>query len=416
MKKDRKFLNKLDECLGNIDSKYKAQVISKYENIIIEEKAKKRKITEILKELGDPELLAEQEKEIYLNKSVFNKIKVKLNSIFKKNSNKEKSEKKKEKEKLKEEKKKIKLEKKELKKRIKEETKEDKKPFKERFKEWTSFLKKDINFKKKDKKIVEENIIEDVIEDARDEVADVSEIVPEEHIFESKKTRHKRILLKSLGVILISLLLFIWLWITVVFIAGLFAYLDGVKFIGMVLALFGLDLLFLWIIVMINRLIFKKRNNLRLNLIIVIVSIVLIALGIVLFIRKLSKVESVNDVTIKYNMTNKISTYSLPVDPEEKFYLTFNSNYKTQYMINYDETLDDKIKLEVKYFECYYDYYVKKTTNNLYVSLGLDNRDRLSVYIDDLKEGKIFNNDELSRYIVKISIHPDQAERLVIQD
>ena len=466
MKKDKKFLGELEENLGNINSKYKETIISKYQDIIKEEKAKKRKIKDILNELGDPKEVAAKELEIYKKQSFISKLKVKVNSLFSKNTTdevkEEKPKKKKKKEeekpeevkledilektekqeevkekeksetiieedkenqpKKKEEKKelteeeKVEIVKEELEERIKEETKEEKKPIKERVKSFFGVLTKDISFKKKEDNINPKEVVEDVIEDAEDEIADVSEIVPEKKIFETRKARIKRITLKSLGVLLISLLLFVWLWVTVVFLASIFAYLDGVRFIGLVLALFGLDVIVLWIVIMVNRLIFKKPNNIKLNLIIIIVSVVFIALGIVLFVRKLYKVEEVNDVSIKYTMTNKISTYSLPLDPEEKFYVTFNGNYKTQYIINYDETLNEKIKLEVKYFECYYDYYIKKTSNNVYVSLAQDNRDRLSVYIDDLKEGKVFSNDELSRYVVKISIHPDNAERLVIQD
>ena len=391
MKKDKKFLNDLENALGDINSKYKNEVILKYTDKINEEKNKKRKITEILKELGDPKEIANNEIENYKSKSFINKVNYNIKSIFNKN----------------------KKEKKVKEKKVKE--KKVKEP-KEKKHTIINFLTKDISFNKKKDKIKVDEVLEDVVNDIQDEIGDVSEVVTEKKIFESKEKRNKRILLKSLGIILTSLLLFIWLWISVVFIASIFAYLDGVKFIGLNIALFGLDILVLWIVIMVNRAIFKKENNLRLNLIIVIVSVLLIALGIVLFLRKIYKVESVNDVTTKYTMTNKISTYNLPSNEDEKFYITFNSNYKTQYMIDYDDTLDDKVKLEVKYFECYYDYNVKKTSNSVYVSLALDDRDRLSVYIDDLKEGKVFNNDELSRYSVKISIHPDQIQRLVIND
>ena len=115
-------------------------------------------------------------------------------------------------------------------------------------------------------------------------------------------------------------------------------------------------------------------------------------------------------------MTNKFNTYEFSSDPDKKYVITFNSNYNTQYVIDYDDTLNNKFKLEVKYYECYYDYFIKESSNNIYISLKLDNRDRLSVYIDDLKEGKVFDNDELSRYSVKITVNPKDVDRLVIND
>ena len=122
------------------------------------------------------------------------------------------------------------------------------------------------------------------------------------------------------------------------------------------------------------------------------------------------------DVSDKYTMSTKFKTYNLPTDTNNRFNISFNSNYKTQYTVNYDEMIKDRVKVEVKYYECYYDFYAKKITNGAYISLGEDQRDRLSVYIDDLKEGLIFDNDELARYSVKISINKKDADRLVIQD
>lgn len=403
MKKDKKFLKDLEDGLGNIKEKYKKSIISKYENIIKEEKSKKRKITEILKELGNPKDIAENELKLIKKDNVFTKV----SSFFKKHFSNDK----KEKDYVKEETKRI----------NKEIRKEKRKNIKNKLKSFGTFITKDIKFNKSDKpkktKVKEETtIVEETVKDFEDEISDVAEIVTEKKIFESKKDRNRRILLKTLGIVLTILLLFIWLWVSVVFIASIFAYLDKIRFVGINIALFGLDALLLWIVIIVNRAIFKKESNWKLNLIVSVICLVIVALGIVLTIRQISKIETVKDVSIKYSMTTKLSNYTLPNEIDKKFTITFNSNYKTQYVMNYDDTLKDKIKVEVKYYECYYDYYVKETSNSSYISLKLDDRDRLSVYIDDLKEGLVFDNDELSRYVVRISINPDDVGRLVIND
>ena len=406
MKKDKKFLKDLEDNLGNIKKKYKEEIISKYQNIINEEKSKKRKITSIIKDLGDPKEIAQSELKLIKKDNFFKKISSSIKKIF--------SPKKKKKDNY------IKEETKRIKKEIREEKRNN---FKNKLKSFGLFLTRDIKLKDKNKvnkekiKIEKEpTIVEDVVNDFDDEVSNVSEIVAEKKIFESKKDRNKRILLKTLGIILTILLLFIWLWVSVVFIASIFAYLDGIRFVGINIILFGIDALVLWIVIMVNRAIFKKKNNLRLNLIISIICIVIIAFGIVITMKQISEIETVKDVSVKYSMTTKLSTYDLPNELDKKFNITFNSNYNTQYVMNYDDTLKDKIKVEVKYYECYYDYYVKETSNSSYISLKLDNRDRLSVYIDDLKDGQVFDNDELSRYVVRISINPDDVGRLVIND
>lgn len=305
----------------------------------------------------------------------------------------------------------------EIKEEIKDEPKKEKIDYKEKFHKFKDFLVKDRSFERK-RKVTDspKEVVEEVKEEFKEEIADVSEIVADKHIFESRKSRLKRIILRTLGVLVTAVVLFAWLWVCVVFIASIIAYLDGVKFIGIILGLFGLSLLMLWIVIMVNRALFAKKMSLKVNLIVVILSIVIIALGIVLTLKQISEIKTVKDVSVKYSMTTKMNNYDLPEDKTKPFTLTFNSNYNTQYTINYDERIKDKVKVEVKYYECYYDYFIKQTSNSAYMSLKLDNRDRLSVYIDDLKEGLVFDNDELSRYSVKITINKDDINRLVILD
>lgn len=210
-------------------------------------------------------------------------------------------------------------------------------------------------------------------------------------------------------------LVFIWLWVTVVFFAAIFAYLDGIKFKGVIICLFGIDFLILWLVIMINRAIFRKKMSLRLNLIIIFLSVALIAFGGVMAFREIKDIDYVQDVSEKYTMTRKLETYDLPKESNEKFIITFNSNYNTQYVIKHDKNIKGKVKIETRYYEVYYDYYTKASVNGVYVSLKLDDRDRFSVYLDDIKEGKIYDNDELARYTVKITVNPNEASKIAVQ-
>ena len=209
--------------------------------------------------------------------------------------------------------------------------------------------------------------------------------------------------------------MFVWLVVCVLFIASGFAFLDGVKLYGLVITLGGLTLLILSIIIILNGSLFRRRIRRIWPFLFIILFIAVTAFGIALFVKEISKIKTTSDVTEKYSMTKKSTSYNLPSDPDKKLFVTFNSNYKTDYIIEYDNTMTDKINVEVKYFECYYDYFAKKDINNLYISLGLDKRDRLSVYIDDLKEGKIYDNNELERYVVKISYNEKDKDRIVIK-
>ncbi len=404
MKKEKKFLNDLENKLSGISKKDRNKIIEKYRNIIHEEKSNNRRIVDILKELGSTDLVAE--KEIQSLKSN-GKIKIFFNNVkefitkdiqFTKKEKKEKPKK----EKIKKEK--IKKEK-------------IKKVKKEKLKRENIFkvLKSKFNFKKKDKDTLKENIIE-TKEEVKEELPNIVESITEKKIFESKGKRIRRIIFRTLGTLLIICLLFIWLWVTVLLMSSMFAILDGIKYYGFNIALFGIDLLLLIIVILVNKLIIGKKISIKWTLISVILTLIIIACGISLFMKQISKIDIVKDVSDKYTMTRKYEKISLPSNLDKITRISFNSHYDTKYTIEYDNTLDNKITIETKYYESYYDYYMKKNVNDIYVSLSLDYRDRLSVYLENLKENKIYDKNELSRYTVKITMNERDKDRVIIEN
>lgn len=404
MKKEKKFLNDLENKLSGISKKDRNKIIEKYRNIIHEEKSNNRRIVDILKELGSTDLVAE--KEIQSLKSN-GKIKIFFNNVkefitkdiqFTKKEKKEKPKK----EKIKKEK-----TKKEKKNKVRKEKVKRENIFK--------VLKSKFNFKKKDKDTLKENIIE-TKEEVKEELPNIVESITEKKIFESKGKRIRRIIFRTLGTLLIICLLFIWLWVTVLLMSSMFAILDGIKYYGFNIALFGIDLLLLIIVILVNKLIIGKKISIKWTLISVILILIIIACGISLFMKQISKIDIVKDVSDKYTMTRKYEKISLPSNLDKVTRISFNSHYDTKYTIEYDNTLDNKITIETKYYESYYDYYMKKNVNDIYVSLSLDYRDRLSVYLENLKENKIYDKNELSRYTVKITMNERDKDRVIIEN
>lgn len=404
MKKEKKFLNDLENKLSGISKKDRNKIIEKYRNIIHEEKSNNRRIVDILKELGSTDLVAE--KEIQSLKSN-GKIKIFFNNVkefitkdiqFTKKEKKEKPKK----EKIKKEK-----TKKEKKNKVRKEKVKRENIFK--------VLKSKFNFKKKDKDTLKENIIE-TKEEVKEELPNIVESITEKKIFEFKGKRIRRIIFRTLGTLLIICLLFIWLWVTVLLMSSMFAILDGIKYYGFNIALFGIDLLLLIIVILVNKLIIGKKISIKWTLISVILTLIIIACGISLFMKQISKIDIVKDVSDKYTMTRKYEKISLPSNLDKITRISFNSHYDTKYTIEYDNTLDNKITIETKYYESYYDYYMKKNVNDIYVSLSLDYRDRLSVYLENLKENKIYDKNELSRYTVKITMNERDKDRVIIEN
>lgn len=401
MKKEKKFLNDLENKLSGISKKDRDKIIEKYRNIIHEEKSNNKRIIDILKEIGSTEEVANKEIELLKSdnkiKSLFKKIHIFITKDiqFPVKEKKEKKEKKKKKKKSKSEKTKVKR-------RIKYKFNKLKEKIKEKF-----------TFKKKD--TLKENIIE-TKEEVKEELPNIVESITEKKIFESKGKRISRIIFRTLGVLLIICLLFIWLWVTVLLMSSMFAILDGIKYYGFNIALFGVDLLLLIIVILVNKLILSKKISVKWTLISVLLTLIIIACGISLFMKQISKIDIVKDVSDKYTMTRKYEKISLPSNLDKVTRISFNSHYDTKYTIEYDNTLDNIITIETKYYESYYDYYMKKNMNDIYVSLSLDYRDRLSVYLENLKENKIYDKNELSRYTVKITMNERDKDRIIIEN
>lgn len=383
MKKEQKFLNELEKGLKNINKKKRDEIISKYKNLIESQLAEKRRIVDIIKSFGKIDELIENELRLLKEDNLF--IKIKYNFIRKWDD--------------------LITNKKD--KRSKSKKNKNIQTIHCYFSKVKSFIYN--KFKKRD---TLKNNIKEVVSETKEEISEVVEAYTEKNIFESKKTRIKRIILQTLGLILIAILLFTWLWVNTVFVASLFTILDGIKFYGINIALLGISLINLWLVIIVNKLVFKKHISNKWSLITLLSFILLVSIGIALAYRQYTRIIFVNDVGEKYSMTRNYKTYYLP--EEKNVHITFNSNYKTKYIINYDNKLVDKYGVEVKYYECYYDFYSVRSSNDLYISLKLDYRDRISVYIDDLKENKIYDEDELSRYTVVITVNEKDKDRIII--
>lgn len=388
MKKDQKFLNELNDKLGNINQKKKETIISKYKKIINDEKKSGKKITEIIKSFGNIDDIVKKETES-INQ---NSLKSKIKRIFKRDkTNKKGSKIKKFEEKV--------------------------NAFEENFNAKFTFKNKTNKKVSKEVKKVTENIKEsyqEIKNDIKSEIFEVSSIPTTKNILETKSERKHRIIVKTLKVVLILILLFFWLWSCVAFMAGLFAIMDGIKIYGVNIILFAVMLFTLWALLLVNKTLFKKKINKLFWYISLILIIFILAIGIALTAYKISKIKTIKDVSEKYNFSRKYEEYNLPQNENKKFYIYFNGNYNTKYEYEYSDTLNGKIAIEVKYYECYYNFYNKKGNHNVYISLKQDYRDKLSVYIENLKDNKIYDSDELSRYTVKIIGNKKDLERVVV--
>ena len=80
--------------------------------------------------------------------------------------------------------------------------------------------------------------------------------------------------------------------------SSMFAILDGIKYYGFNIALFGVDLLLLIIVILVNKLILGKKISIKWTLISVLLTLIIIASGIALFMKQISKIDIVHLIVI----------------------------------------------------------------------------------------------------------------------
>ena len=215
-------------------------------------------------------------------------------------------------------------------------------------------------------------------------------------------------------ILLIIILCFIFLTLLSITMCILFSIFDGLKAYALLAIFVSLSILCLQSIYLIERLLKKKIIRFRKEFKVFATCLTVIGLSIGFLIVQFGNLKYINDVNSKYTMVldkKEININNLG----KKYYLRFNSWYKPNYIIEYDDTLDDKLVIEIKYYECFYDVNFKKDQNSMYISLAENYRDKLSFYIENLKDNEIYSSKELSRYTILIKYSEKNKDRIVLE-
>lgn len=197
-----------------------------------------------------------------------------------------------------------------------------------------------------------------------------------------------------------------------VFMLSMFAYLDGIKLLGMVVLTFLLFAFSFYLSDQINKYIIGLNINKLVLSRVSFVFIILIMFSTILTYIQINKVEYLKTPSEKHIKSNVVKEVGFSAD---KMYITFNSNYDTKYLIKYDDTLENKVKFRIDYYEAIYDLNFQRELNDVYISLKKPHRDLVSFYIDGLKDGKLYNINEYERYKVTIYVNSKDETRLVFE-
>lgn len=199
------------------------------------------------------------------------------------------------------------------------------------------------------------------------------------------------------------------------FFTSVIAYIDGVKLIGIPLALLSISIIYLLVVISVDDYYHFGRLSKNIKITITILVLLFFGFSIAFSIHEIYKINYVNDASEKYTIiktSNKVEVN----EKSKRYNIYFNSFYKTNYDVVIDEKLGNTIKVEVKYFECMNDLIYKTSKDSLYISLTENVRDLISFYVENLKENTIYNYKELSRYEIIIYMSSKLKEKVKIHD
>ena len=217
-------------------------------------------------------------------------------------------------------------------------------------------------------------------------------------------------------------LFFTVLGLTVALCILIWLFIKEINIIGIIMIVSGLLFIFGGLMDLLNRFIFSKKIHPSLIITNAIISIMLVTFGVLFTVDYFVSLD-------KYN--------TLPSNVKKNIY-TYDTNIKSKTKINYDnividDSLDDKIKIEVEYYSDFIDIYTYNRNDYEYCDYDDDHdncEDIFMITVDyrykdnivkrysdlilkNLKENKIYNYDALDNYKVTIYVSNKYKDLIV---
>ncbi len=180
----------------------------------------------------------------------------------------------------------------------------------------------------------------------------------------------------------------------------------GVFYFGIFLGIISLILLHIFYINIVFNFIFNKKNNVRNNLILFLTGIVLLGVSGGLLTYELADTKYINDAP----SSEKVSVLSKEYNFKEDFIIDgswINNSYNQTFEYVKDDSLDNKIKIEVSYYKDFTKVdIVESDSNKIAINSSSGKKenpkDILMLIIKNLSKREIYNYTKLSKINIKV--------------
>jgi len=201
--------------------------------------------------------------------------------------------------------------------------------------------------------------------------------------------------------------------LTILFIMSCFFYLDGLRIKGIPVACLGLLIFGAMLYTTLRNKILRKEKSIFYSFFLYLVPLVIIGIGLGSVYHDVKDYEVILDVDSKYSMKTVEFEYDIPEAEDFKIY--FNTNYGTAATYKEDKKLKNKVRIEITYYKDYYELNNSYDSVSTYISLGVSNRRKLALFLENIKDDRIYSMDELERYEVVIYTNEKDANRVILE-
>lgn len=238
-----------------------------------------------------------------------------------------------------------------------------------------------------------------------------------EYITKNKKVKQFNVVSQkikriSLYILVVPSMLLV-VGLTILFIMSCFFYLDGLRIKGIPVACFGLLVFSGILYTTLRNKILRKEKSIFYSFFLYLVPIAIIGIGLGSVYHDVKDYEVILDVDSKYSMKTVEFEYDIPEAEDFKIY--FNTNYGTAATYKVDKKLKNKVKIEITYYKDYYELNNSYDSTSTYISLGASNRRKLAIFLENIKDNRIYSMDELERYEVVIYTNEKDANKVLVE-
>lgn len=190
----------------------------------------------------------------------------------------------------------------------------------------------------------------------------------------------------------------------------IFMITKGIVSIGLIICIISLILLNILLLYIAYYFIASKKIKIKFVFITFIIGLVILGSSCGIMISELSKYEILDELPESAVMTSKKYEYDMT---EELFLDTRIYSYYNNIEYKIDNTLENKVQINLEYYDKYVNYEIKENEPYLYVALVDSNYTKLfDEVVNNLKSKKIYNYDKYNKQNIIITASETNIKKM----